>query len=294
MGRGHARAILIDRNHLFAGLCVVGFVNGNVFRVLKQIRDHELASVLMNTFEISAIVWVALAAGVALLCRPPTATLTRLDGILAVGAVAAFLIPLAPLSWIAVSALAFRIIRSSRPGSYPHRGAWILLAMTIPMFWSRVLFSALSDQILAFDAILVGWIEGTERAGNAVAFADGSGYLWIAPGCSSLANVSLAILCWMLATQLLYRKRSPGEVWWAVAAGAAVTAINVTRLSLIDRYSQAFDVLHGPVGTTVANWLTFTAIVGICALGVRHDLTASRRNFVCDPADLESSPQDTR
>jgi hypothetical protein len=294
MDRGRTRTTSIDRNQLFAGLCIIGFINGNLFRVVKQFRDNEFASVLMNSLEISVIVWAALFVGIALLRQPPAVTMTRFDVALAVGAGVAFFIPLAPLSWVAISALALRVILSSRPESYHCRGAWILLAMTVPMFWSRVLFSLLSDQILAFDAILVARISGTERAGNAVAFSDGSGYLWIAPACSSLANVSLVIPCWVLITRFLNRRRSPGDAWWILAACAAVTAINVTRLSLLSHYSQAFDLLHGPVGATVANWLTFVAIIGVCALGVRHDVTAFWRHFICGPAGLESPPQDSR
>jgi hypothetical protein len=285
---------LFDRNQLFAGLCVVGFVNGNLFRVVKQVTDHGLASELMNTFGISLIVWVALVVGVVLLCRPPTARSERLDGVLTVAAGVAFLVPLAPLSWLAVSGLAARVIWTSQPGSLPHRGGWILLATTFPMFWSRALFAVLSQQILEFDAMLVAWITGVERAGNSVAFADGSGYLWIAPACSSFANVSLVVLCWVLITQFVHRRTSLGSARWILAASAAVIAINVTRLSLIDRYSQAFDLLHGPIGATVANWLTFTAIVGICALGVRHDLTAYWRDLPCGPIDLKSSLENTR
>jgi hypothetical protein len=289
-----ARTTSINRNGLFATLCVVGFINGNLSRVLKLFNDGEAVSALVNTLEISVIVWAALIVGVALLRRPPASTLLPADGALAMVAAAAFLVPLAPLSWIAVSGLALRLVLTTRPGSHPHRGACILLAMTIPMFWSRALFALLSDQILAFDAILVAWIGGTERAGNAVSFADGSGYLWIAPACSSIANVSLAILCWVLVTRLVNRRRRPGAAWWAVAACAAVIAVNVTRLSLIDLYSEAFDLLHGPVGSTVANWLTFAAIIGICILGVRHDLTAPRQRLAGRTAGLEHSPQDSR
>jgi exosortase/archaeosortase family protein len=271
----HVRASL-DRNELFAGLFVIGFANGILIRVVNGIRARELADVLMNTFEISAILWVALFVGVSFLLRRPGAPVTHVDKAVAAGAAVAFLAPVAPLSWIALSALAIYILWTSQAGSFPHRGGWILLAMTVPMFWSRVMFSLLSDFILEFDAILVGSIVGTERAGNAIAFADGSGYLWIAPACSSLANVSLAILCWVLFTQLFHRERPLRQAWWGALACAAVVAINVARLSLIGLYREHNDLLHGPVGAAVANWLTIAAIIGICALGVRYDFSARR------------------
>jgi hypothetical protein len=72
------------------------------------------------------------------------------------------------------------------------RGALILLAMTAPMLWSRLLFQIFAKPILNIDATLVSVLLGTDRSGNMVGFLDGSGYMIVLPACSSLANMSLA------------------------------------------------------------------------------------------------------
>jgi hypothetical protein len=191
----------------------------------------------MNTFQISAVVWVALFFGVSFLLRRPRAPLTHVDKAVAAGAAVAFLAPVAPLSWIALSALAVYILWTSPAGSFPERGGWILLAMTVPMFWSRVMFSLLSDFILEFDAILVGWIVGIERAGNAIAFADGSGYS-LDCACSSLHNVSSrSPVLGAVRPAVLPRAASSAGGGGALAC-AAVVAINVARLSLIALYRE--------------------------------------------------------
>jgi hypothetical protein len=281
-----------DRNRLFAGLCVIGFIDGNFARVVNELRAREVSDLFVNTLDISVIVWAALFVGVAYVEGLPRAPVSRLDGAVALSAAVAFLAPVAPLSWIALTGLAVYLIRISEPGSHPHRGGWILLALTIPSFWSRVLFSVVSDYYLAFDATLVGWILGTERTGNAIAFSDGTGYLWIAPACSSLANVSVAILCWVIFTQTFYRRRPLRHALWAVAASAAVIAINVARLTLIGMYSQQFGLLHGSVGATAANWLTFAAVIGCSAFGVRHDLSVRHRRSSRTSLGPQPSPQD--
>jgi exosortase/archaeosortase family protein len=266
----------LGRNELFAGLCIVAFANGTIIQVIGGLRQRPWVDLFSNTFEISAIVWVALVVGVVFLLRQPRTAITNADRAVAAAAAAAFLVPVAPLSWLALSGIAVHILRTTPAGSFPHRGGWILLAVTVPMFWSRVLFSLFSGAILEIDAILVSRIVGTERVGNAIEFADGSGYLWIAPSCSSLANISLAALCSVLAVQLHSCEQPIRQVWWAVLACAAVVSINIVRLSLIGLYSGQFDLLHGPAGATVANWLTFAAIVGICAIGIRHDRLAQQ------------------
>ena len=243
---------------------------------MEELRSREVTDVLVNTFDISAIIWVALFIGVAYLLRLPRTPATRLDIAVAIGVALAVVIPVAPLSWIALSGLSVYIVFTSQQHSYARRGGWILLAVTVPMFWSRAVFLIFSDTILELDAILAAWIIGTERIGNAIAFPDGSGYLWIAPGCSSIGNVSLAILGWTLVTQIFHRDRRLREASWALVACAAVIAINVIRLGLIGTYHQQFDLLHGPFGSTVFNWFTLLAIIVVCALGVRHDLFPSR------------------
>jgi len=266
----------LNRNELFAGLCVIGFANGILIRIVEGLRGRDWVDVLFNTFDISIILWAALIAGAAFLFQAPGAPVTRRDA-MAVGlAAAAFLVPLAPLSWMAITGIAVYAALTSPQGSLARRGGWILAAMTIPMFWSRIVFALFSNSILEFDAALVGWVVGTERAGNAIAFTDGSGYLWIAPSCSSLANISLAILCSVLFAQLTQAGQSLRQATWAALACLAVLTINVVRLSLIGMYSQYFDLLHGPIGATVANWTTLLAVVGICSLGSRPRVAARR------------------
>ncbi|MGB6176212.1 MAG: hypothetical protein WBF43_07725, partial [Methylocella sp.] len=128
---------------------------------------------------------------------------------------------------------------------------------------------------LQADAILVGLIVGTERVGNTVGFAGNPGYyLVIEPACSSLADVSLAVLGWALFTQALARRPSLKDVWWCLAACAAVIVINVTRIALIGLHREHFELLHGSVGAGVASFLALAAIVGINLIRVRGDLFA--------------------
>jgi exosortase/archaeosortase family protein len=260
----------IPQNELFAGLAGLGFINGISEKVIQNVVDNGLVFALSTTFNISAIVWIAFAVAIKFLLQAPSQQTIYHDWILACFLVAAFLVPIGPLSWIALSGLAFYILRRSSRSSLSGRGAWILLAVTIPMFWSRVLFALLSDLILQGDAILVGWIVGTHNLGNTVQFADGSGYLWIAPGCSSWANISLAILCWITFTKVFDRPSSLQGILWMITACMAVVGINVTRISLIGFYPEHYETLHGPIGDVVASWTIFAVTIGMCWIGVKH------------------------
>lgn len=266
--------VTLNRNQFFVGLWLIGFLNGSLTRFITGLRENSFLDILLNTFEISAIVWVGIAVGCAYLFKQSESIISRRDVGLAIATSLAFLIPVTALSWVALSVLSAYLIVTSPADSYAKRGAWILFTVTVPMFWSRVIFSVFSDYILQFDAILASNLLGTERVGNTVAFTDGSGYLWIAPGCSSLMNVSLAVLCGTVFSQMWPRKKSLQSISLVAFAAVAVVMINAVRLALLGAYPQYFETLHGSIGATVVNFLTLITIVSICSFGVRHELKA--------------------
>jgi exosortase/archaeosortase family protein len=105
----------------------------------------------------------------------------------------------------------------------------------------------------------------------------------IYPACSSFANVSLAILCWVTFSQVTrYAGSRSQAVGWCLLACASVLLINVTRISLIGFFPHYYDLLHGPIGTSVAGWLTLAASVAICAIGVKRG--SAQRTATPEPA----------
>jgi len=261
----------VRRGEFFAGLFILGFSNGIFERIAWAIANVTIANAILVTFGISVLVWVACFIAVSLLLRQPPEPMTRNDLILGVAVFVAVLVPSARASWIALTGLGIYGLRCFEAGAPARRAAFVILAVTVPMFWSRLVFAMLSDWILRADAILVSLIVGTERVGNTVGFADNSGFLFILPACSSLADVSLAVLGWALFTQALTRRPTLKDVWWCLAACSAVIVINVTRIALIGLHPEHFELIHGAVGAGVAGFLALVAIVGINLIRVRGD-----------------------
>ena len=171
----------------------------------------------------------------------------------------------------AVTILGLYVIFVGSPSSAQRRGTIILLATTVPMLWSRLLFRYFANFILNIDASLVGLLLGTRSAGNIVPFKDGSGSLMILPFCSSMANVSLAFLAWVTVTNWLPREWSQRDLYWCCLAAASVVAVNVTRIGLMGLSQEHYLAIHSQLGDTVANLVLLGLTVGICLLGVRHD-----------------------
>lgn len=261
----------LPRGEFFAGLFALGCVSGLASCVIQSINRHGWVDALFNTFETSAIVWLSCAAGVSLILRDRTIGVRSSELGMATGVVLLVILPIGPLSWLAVTALGLYVILSESVAS-SRRGALILLATTVPMLWSRLLFQFLANLILQIDASIVGWILGTHRTGDIVEFADGSGVLVILPDCSSLANVSLAFLCWVTVNHLVCHKKSAYDLLWCFMACISVIAVNVTRISIQGLSPWHYTTFHSPWGDAVGNTIILGLIVGFSVLGVRREL----------------------
>lgn len=261
----------VSRSAIFAGLTIIGFLNGSSEKIATSIAESGLATALLNTFEISAILWGAGIAALVLLLGAPPVRAGRGDLVVATLAGLAFLVPIPALSWVALCGMALWLRRVSLPRSSLRRAAGIIFALTIPTLWARLLFAALSDFLLHLDSLLVALFVGTPANGNVVPFRDGSGALFIEPGCSSFSNISLAILCSAAFVNVLDTGWSARTFGWIGLAILAVVALNVTRIGLIGVFPDQYDLIHGPFGATLGGWLTVAAILVVCSRGIGRD-----------------------
>jgi hypothetical protein len=264
------RTSWLRRNELFTGLFIVGCANGLGSGILRAFASGDWSGGIEN---ISAIVWFACFAGISLLFQTKDDNAVRpLD--LAVAGIFLIVIaaPASELNWIAVTGLSFYILLFGGDNPTRRRAGTILLALTVPMLWSRLLFSVLSKYFLEIDASLVGSLLGTDRTGNVIKFADGSGDMVILPACSSMANVSLAFLCWVTVSEWLGHRREPRDMLWCLLACLSVVAVNVTRISIMGMSHWYYETFHYGWGATLVNAIILVLIVTFTCLGVRREL----------------------
>jgi hypothetical protein len=262
----------IDRNEFFAGLFFLGCANGIAAKAIAAVHRVGWLDAVIGTFDVSAIVLVACASGLWLTMSGGRQSVTPFDLVISVVVLALIALPIGGLSWIAVSGLALYILLFTDADLPMRRGALILLAATVPMLWSRLLFQFFANFILEIDASLIGWLLGTERTGNMVRFANDSGYLVILRGCSSLANMSLAFLCWITVSEFLGHRRALIDLWWCLLACGSVLVINVGRMSVMGISLQHYEAIHNPIGEAVTNAMILIVTLGWSFLGVRREL----------------------
>ena len=262
----------ILRDEYFAGLCILGCANGLGFAVINSVHTSGWRDALINTFGVSGIVWVACFFGVTFVLQNCTGKIQPRD----LGMGAAFLVliivPIGWTSWAALTVLCLYMLMFTDANPSRIRGATLLLAVTLPMVWSHLALHFFARPVLDIDASMVSWLLGTDRIGNMIRFADDSGYLVIFPSCSSLAGVSLAILCWVTACQVTRHKRCAFDVLWCGLACASVVVINIARMGFMGLSDWHYQTVHDQWGASLANVLTLAFVAGFSLLGVRHEL----------------------
>lgn len=264
----------MSRSEYFAALAIVGCANGLGSRIIDTVSWIGWTEAALSTFGTSVIVWAACYVGIRLILEEASEKVHAADIVVGLALLIPIAFPIGGLSWLAVSVLSLYVALFSAPGSARRRGAIILFAATVPMLWSRLLFRYFANVILDLDASLVGLLLGTGSNGNMVPFADGSGSLIVLPYCSSLANVSLAFLTWVLINQWQPRPWSVRDFLCCLIAALSVVSVNVTRIGLMGLSQWHYSVIHSQWGHLITNFLIVGLTLGICLIGVRRETEA--------------------
>jgi exosortase/archaeosortase family protein len=263
----------LDRAGLFFWLFLIAALNGFAGFALTSVALGGWLSAAFNLFGISAILWVAVAAGLQLLrASPDEDPPTVRDWTIAALGLAAVALPSATISSAALTLFALYGLATSPADSPLRRAAIIFLAVSGAILWGRLLLTLLAHPLLDMDAFLVARLARVTQEGNLIAFADGSGTMAVAPGCSSFQGISLAIVFWATVNQWFEVPVDRRSLAWLAAAVAATIAVNVLRIAALAHFPSHFDSIHGGLGWHVAAWTTMILVAALCLYGARREI----------------------
>ena len=262
----------LPRNELFAGLYILGCVNGLMGRSIYTFNLEGWWNAVVG-FEMNVVVVAACFAGVYLIASKSRDCIRALDLVVTLGFLGLVTVPIYALSWVAVTGLSLYVLLFADDGAERRRGALILLALAVPMLWSRLLFQFFARPLLELDATMAAWLLGTDRTGNLVRFADNSGYMQITPYCASFGNMTYAFLCWVVVSQWVNHRWRSIDLLWLFLACASVVAVNVARIALIGQSQENYQLFHGTEGFGILLGTVFLClIVGFSVIGARREL----------------------
>lgn len=258
----------LSRGSAFAAAGVLAALNAQANQIIGGFSLELPLNSLATLGGISAIVWAAMAAAWKIGAEDDQALAGVRDwAVLAIVALLSFI----PLPFAAQGGLllcAAYLLVTAGASSAQRRSAFVLLALTGPLIWGRILLHAYEIPILSFDAHIVGAAIGTEVDGNVVGFAGSGSQFLVGAGCSSVHNMSLAILLWTTAAMLFKIRIDRGYLAVGFAMVALMFVLNILRLSAIGLFPAHFELLHAGVGAVLFGWAGLIGAAVLAGTGV--------------------------
>ena len=265
-----------SRAGLLACAGVLAALNAQASQIIDTLRYSSALAGLGGLAGISAIIWFAMFAALKLGLDAEDKPASGQD--LAVIATVVFL-SLLPISIAAKGGLLLcgaYLFASSKPATDDRKIALLLLALTGPLVWGRLILNLFATPILSLDAHIVGSLLGTASDGNTVRFVDGSGKVLIETPCSSVHNMSLAILLWVTAAVLFNVRLDRRYAAVGVAMAAWMFGLNIARLAAIALFPSHYHELHAGVWAGLFGWAGLIGVAVIAGMGVANAVARQR------------------
>ena len=261
----------LDRSWLAAAAVNLLLINALAPMAFQDIAQRGLALSAANMGGISIVFVLAGYAIWSIAERGEASPLKRFDWLVAGLAIAAALVPLHLAAKAALLPVSAYFLLTAARDEPAYRIGFIGLALTGAFIWGAILLNAFAGPILRLDAGLVQLATGIRIEGNILHIdprASGVGFdkIVIMGGCSSLRNVSQALILWATLVQLFAARVTPAIFAAGAAAVAAIIALNVARIALIVAYPQHLAFIHDGLGATMISLLAFVtafAIIGM-------------------------------
>jgi len=259
----------LSRGGAFAAAGVLAALNAHVDHILMDLTWQSPVDALLNLGGVSAVMWAAMLVAWKIGGESDRPLREPLDhAVLAI----VILLSFVPISYAAQAGLllcaCYLLVTARRQDDPERRSAIVLLSLTGPLIWGRLLLRVFERPILALDAYLTGAAIGSKVDGNIVRFADGSGVMVIGDPCSSVHNISIAIVLWTTAAMLFKIRIDRQYMMVGIAMAASMFALNVVRLSMIGLFPSHFEFLHVGEGATLFAWSGLIVASLIAGFGV--------------------------
>jgi hypothetical protein len=258
----------IGRGAAFACAGVVAALNAQADQIINSLRYQSVDIAVATLGGVGAIIWIAMFAAVKIGLDEKHASIGRADLIILLAVAALSLLPLSLAAQAGLLLCGVYLLATSEHGSASRRVSVVLLALTGPLIWGRIFLHVFATPILALDANLVGWLIGSPVNGNTVDFMGASGKFLVGTPCSSVHNISLAIILWATAAALFNLLIDRKYVLVGLAMAGWMFALNIARLVAVGLFPAHFHFLHVGAGAELFGWAGLIGAAAIAARGV--------------------------
>jgi hypothetical protein len=266
----------VSRGSIFAAAGILAAVNAEAGQILSTLTFQSPIETITGLAGVSVVIWAAMVAAWSIGSEEKRRLRGPRDAlVLALVILLAFL----PISYAAQAGLLLcgvYLFATSRGREPAHRSALVLLALTGPLIWGRILLNLFAAPILSLDAHIVAGVIGTKVDGNIFQAASGGTRFVIGDLCSSVHNMSLAIVLWTTAAMLFDIRIDRRYVAVGVAMAGFMFALNIARLAAIGLFPGDFTYLHFGTGAALFGWAGLIGAALLAGWGVANAAARQR------------------
>lgn len=225
------------------------FVFGLAIRVWP-LSDHNPASLkVSHTYNL--LRYVVLLAVVILLC-----------------------VPSAQVSWIAMFMLSIFMLIQDKSYHHYRYSLYILLALSANELMTYLLIKFMTMPILSIDVMLTAsalkLLTGVGSAEGNIIFGPAEHQLMVLRGCSSLSNVSIAILLWFSIARVMRMPFGKHDIIMLLIIGFSVISINIARLTWMALDVDMHAWFHQESGELAYQLVFATVLFTLIRRGIRY------------------------
>ena len=265
----------IGRSAGFAGAGGLAAINALADTIIGAFAHAPVIGVIANLAGISAVIWFAIWAALEIGWNAPTDKFQTWDAPVLAIVVATAIVPVSDAARAGLVLCAFYAFATTRRGEPGRRVALLLAALTGTLVWGPLILTLFARPLLALDAHIVGGALGSAVNGNVVATVDPASQMVVGKACSSIHNISLAIVLWCTTVALFDLRPDRRLVAFGGAMMALMFGLNIARLCAIGLFPADYEFLHMGTGAALFGWAGLIGIGMLAALGA-HDALARR------------------
>lgn len=269
----------LGRSRLMVAFLAIGTANALVRPAIEAIDQWGVVGAIAGGLGSGWPVYLGLLGAIVLGLRATVERpVDRWDVLALVLYSGGLMVPSSGFSAIAVMVLgAWEILRRPRDVNY-RAGIIIFIAAGARELWVATAMKMLSPVLLHIDAVLtrttLGWLGHPSIVTGNLIETDQGMILAVLMTCSSFANISLALLTWLVLTRWLRPTFKRRDLVAALLVTLSVIVINLTRLTIMGLGPFDYELAHGPIGQTSTELAILLATLGVTHWGLSNGSAA--------------------
>lgn len=283
---------LLHRYTFWAFLVLLGVAHALVRPAVVLVEEVGVWTAAQQLFGVNPALYTATLIILLLMRRAELISIRWSDVAVAALYLLGLMFPSATVSWLMLVLLALWLWRGRCGGPDISAAATIMLLMALREPVLSAVMLLYGEELLTVDTYLASLLPmrgDAVWAQNNILMGGEGVKLVVLSGCSSLANLSYALLFWYSVSRYFGGRISTAALLAGALVVLSVVGLNVIRLALMGHSASGYAAMHTEQMNGVISLAMLIVVVTISCLGVWYGSSRESGNYSADSAGANRS-----